>query len=75
MNGGEPIATLNRFFFIVSHIKFMPSMLIFIMKIYVDHINFQPMLNFHCKISMGHNNCFSKKLVKVVVLFCPTFVL
>jgi hypothetical protein len=41
----------------------------------LGHINFEPILNFYWKISMGPINCFLRKLMSVIVLFCATFIL
>lgn len=36
--------------------------LILIMRIVVDHINFQPMSNLQFKLSKGHISCFSSEI-------------
>ena len=37
-------------------------MLILIMRIVLDHINFQPMSNLQFRLSKGHISCFSSEI-------------
>lgn len=54
--------------------KSLEPTLISITRINVGHIDFQSIPNLYFKISAGNDNCFSRKLMWLIILFYATFV-
>lgn len=59
----------------MDHNIFPEAMVIFIMRINVDHINFQLTLNSYWKTNMSHIKKFPIKLMWVISLCCAAVIL
>ena len=59
----------------MDHGNFLEPLLILIMRIGLAHTNYQATLNFYSKIRVHHIDCFPRKVMWIIILFCATCVL